>query len=274
MMVPKRSPSDSHADSPVEGPPSLERYAQYWDLLFRDETRREADFFEAAFRRYVPFPVRHVLEPGCGSGRLIVEMARRGFRVHGLDRNPHALNYLRRKLRRRGLAGRLFTADLADFRLARCVEAAFCTFNTFRHLLDETSARRHLECVAQAVRPGGIYILGLHLLPEDVAEESEERWSARHGRLRLHATLRVVAFDRRKRLEQLRLSVRVQTPKRTWRLRDDWTLRIYTPRQMRSLLASVTAWKLLDVFDFWYDIHRPERFSDDRVDTVLVLRRQ
>jgi SAM-dependent methyltransferase len=253
---------------------SLYSCPHYWDLLFRDETRREAGFFEAAFRRYVAFPVRHLLEPGCGSGRLVVEMARRGYRVHAFDSNQKALAYLRDKLRRRRLTAHVFAADLADFCLARPVDAAFCTFNTFRHLLDEASARRHLELVAEAVRPGGIYLLGLHLLPDDVAEESEERWQARQGWLRLHATLRVVAFDRRKRQETLRLCVRVQTPKRVFRLVDEWPLRIYTPGQMRRLLASVAAWELLDVFDFWYEIDRPLRLDDEMVDTVLVLRRR
>lgn len=252
----------------------LYSWPQYWDLLFRDETRREADFFETAFRRYVPFPVRHLLEPGCGSGRLVVEMARRGYRVHGFDGNRKALAYLRDKLRRRRLTAHVFEADLADFRLARPVDAALCTFNTFRHLLDEASARRHLELVAEAVRPGGLYILGLHLLPNDVAEESEERWQARQGRLRLHATLRVVAFDRRRREETLRLCVRVQTPKRVFRLVDEWRLRIYTPGQLRRLLARVAAWELVDVFDFWYEIDKPLRLDDGMVDTVLVLRRR
>ncbi|MCS6978106.1 MAG: class I SAM-dependent methyltransferase [Gemmatales bacterium] len=260
----------------IPSPTSIYSHPAYWDLLFRDETRREAEFFEAAFRRYVPFAVRQLLEPGCGSGRLVVEMARRGYRVLGFDRNRQALEYLRSKLRRRRLAAhvQVFEADLAEFRLDQPVDAAFCTFNTFRHLLDEASARRHLESVAKAVQPGGIYILGLHLLPADVSEHSEERWQARHGRLSLHATLRVVAFDRRKRQERLRLVVRVGTPRRTIRLVDVWPMRIYTPSQMRRLLARVPAWELVDVFDFWYEMDRPRGLDEEMVDTVLILRRR
>jgi len=50
-------------------------YPQYWDLAFRSETQLEADFIEAAGRKYCDFPVRRLLEPGCGGGRLVIEMA-------------------------------------------------------------------------------------------------------------------------------------------------------------------------------------------------------
>ena len=53
-------------------------YPQYWDLAFRSETRLEADFIEVAARKYCEFPVRRLLEPGCGGGRLVIELAARG----------------------------------------------------------------------------------------------------------------------------------------------------------------------------------------------------
>ena len=48
-------------------------YPQYYDIAFRDETRREADFIEAACRKYCSFPVRRLLEPERSStcGRLL-----------------------------------------------------------------------------------------------------------------------------------------------------------------------------------------------------------
>jgi SAM-dependent methyltransferase len=268
--MPARPQPAAGTSSPV----SLYDWPQYWDILFRDETRREVAFLEAAFRKYVPFPVRRVLEAGCGSGRLVAALARRGYCVWAFDRSRTALEYAARKLARRRLSAHLFPADLARFRLPVPVHAAVCTFNTFRHLLCDTDARSHLEAVAQALVPGGIYVLGLHLLPDDVAADSCERWRARHGRTRLTATLRVVRFDRRRRRERLRLDLVVRSPRRTQRLSDHLDLRLYTPRQFRRLLAQVPALELLDAFDFWYDLSRPRRLDDRCVDTVVVLRKR
>ena len=140
-------------------------YPHYYDIAFQAYTRREADFIEAACRKYCLFDARRVLEPACGTGRLITELATRGYQVTGFDLSQPALNYLRRRLARRRLRAETFEAEMSDFRLGRPVDAAYCTVNTFCHLLTEEAARDHLECIAESLRPGGIYILGLHLRP-------------------------------------------------------------------------------------------------------------
>ena len=244
------------------------------NIAFRSETPLEADFIEAACRKYCGFAAKRLLEPGCGSGRLVVEMAGRGYRVTGFDLNRPSLDYLRRRLARRGLRADVFEADMADFRLSRPVDAAFCTVNTFRHLLSEQSARRHLKCIAQSLRPGGIYILGFHLLPMDASEEDIERWTERQGGTQVTVTLRVLATDRRRRIERLRLSL----------LRADQGERGATARRVhiphvydRSIPPAPGECAIVGVsatfYDFWYEIDNPLELNDDRADTVFVLRK-
>jgi SAM-dependent methyltransferase len=249
-------------------------YPRYYDLAFRSETRREADFIEATARKYCPFQARRLLEPACGTGRLIVELAARGYQMTGFDLAQPPLSYLRRRLARRGLRATLFEGDMADFHLRRPVEVAFCPVNTFRHLLDENAARSHLECIAAALRPGGIYVLGLHLLPPDASEEDCERWTERRGRTQVSVTLRVLETDRRRRIERLRVSLLVRDNGEEIRLRDEFSFRMYTARQFRRLLAAVPSLELCDAYDFWYEIDEPLQLNDDSADTVFVLRRK
>ncbi len=128
-------------------------HPQYYDLAFRGETRLEADFIEAACRKYCPFRARRLLEPACGTGRLITELSARGYRMTGLDLSRPSLEYLKGRLARRKLRASIFPADMADFRLDTPADAAYCTFDSFRHLLSEQAARRHLQCVAESLRP-------------------------------------------------------------------------------------------------------------------------
>ncbi len=254
--------------------PSWYDYPQYYDLAFRSETRREADFIEAACRKYCPLTVRRLFEPACGSGRLVTELAARGYRMTGLDLSEPSLDYLRRRLARRGLRATLRRADMAGFRLAHAVDSAYCTFDSFRHLLTEQTARTHLESVSRSLRPSGIYILGFHLLPADAAEECTERWTARHGAAQVSVTLRVVATDRRRRMERLRISLLVRSPARTIRLRDEFPFRMYTASQFRRLLSAVPSLELRDVFDFWYEIEHPLKLDDEISDTVFILQKR
>jgi len=246
----------------------------YYDLAFRSETQPEADFIEAACRKYCPFPVRQLLEPACGTGRLVAELAARGYGVAGFDLSEPALAYLRRRLARRRLQADVFRADMAEFSLSRPVDAVYNTFDSFRHLLTEQDARRHLQCVADQLRPGGIYILGFHLLPPDADEDCTERWTERQGGTQVTVTLRVTACDRRRRLESIRISLLVRRGENELRLRDEFPLRIYTARQVRRLLAQVPAFELLDVYDFWYEIEQPLQLNDEISDTVFILRRR
>jgi len=244
---------------------------------FRDETRLEADFVQAAARKYCDFPVRRVLEPGCGGGRLVVELAARGYDVTGFDLSGPAITYLRRRLSRRGLAANVFEGDMTRERVEPSVDLAICPMNTFRHLTSETDARHHLQSVAASLRPGGLYLLGFHLLPNDIDPESSERWTTRHGRTRVTFSLKVLDSNRRRRIETLRFRLQVTTghrQPRTLLLADEFPLRMYTARQFSRLLKSVPDLELLDVFDFWYEIDHPLELDDEITDTMFVLQRR
>src|SRR5207253_9029825 len=108
-------------------------YPPYYDIAYEPHTRREAVLMDAACRKYCPFAPRRFLEPACGSGRLINELAARGYQVTGFDLSQPALTYLRRRVARRLLHAETFEAQMSNFRLGRLVEAAYCTVNTFRH---------------------------------------------------------------------------------------------------------------------------------------------
>jgi SAM-dependent methyltransferase len=253
-------------------------HPRYYDIAMRSETPAEADFIEAASRKYCPFRVRRLFEPACGTGRLLADLAARGYRMTGVDLSRPSLEYLQRRLARRRLRASILRADMADFRLAGPVDVAYCTFDSFRHLLTEQAARGHLQCVAESLRPGGIYILGLHLLPPDAAEECIERWTERQGRTQVTVTLRVLTTDRRRRIETLRVSLLVRDKGtkggRELRLRHEFPFRMYTAAQFRRLLAAVPSLELCDVYDFWYEIDHPLTLNNEMSDTVFILRKQ
>jgi SAM-dependent methyltransferase len=266
-------------------------YPQYFEAAFADETPAEADFLPRAFARFAGGPVRRLLEPGCGGGRLVIEMARRGYDVTGLDNHPRMLAYLKRRIARfensagrvssagrgrsaeRGVA-RVVAGDMTDFRFSPRFDSAFCTFNTFRHLTTEQAALDHLNAMARAIRPDGIYVLGFHLLPPDASEECIERWRARSGPTEISYTLRVLESCRRKRLERLRVTLLARTKRREVRAATEFDLRLYNAAQVRSLLEKVPEFELAAVYNFDYEIDRPLRLDNELSDAVFVLRRK
>ena len=185
-------------------------HPEWFEVGFQDETLKEADFFEQAFAKYCPFKVKKVFEPACGGGRLVVEMAARGYKVTGFDLSAAMLDYTREQLRKRKLKATLFQGDMTKFTLPTLHDAAFCTFNSIRHLTTEAAARSQLQCVANSLRKGGLYFLGLHLAPPDIDDFCIERWFGKRDNLHVSTTLRVTESSRKKRLERLRISVLVK----------------------------------------------------------------
>jgi len=249
-------------------------YPQYYDIAFQAYTRSEADFIVAACGKYCAFDAHRFLEPACGTGRLIIELAARGYEVTGFDLSQPALSYLRRHLARRRLKAEAFEAEMSDFRLGQPVDAAYCTISTFRHLLTEEAARGHLECIAGSLREGGIYLLGLHLLPLGVDKEDPECWTERRGNTSVTVTLRVLRVDSSRQIEDLRVCMLARRRSKEFRVRHEFQFRTYTATQFQRLLDSVPSLELCDVYDFRYDIQQPLALNDEMTYTIAVLRRR
>lgn len=246
----------------------------YYDIVFDTDTPHEADFLEGVLRRHGKASGARVLEPACGSARLVCEMARRGFDVLGFDKNPAMLEYASGRLRAEGLSARLVQADLESFRVSGRFDLAFCLVSTFKYLLDERSAHAHLQSVARALAPGGLYVLGLHLTDYASDRVSRERWVAARGRTQVVCNTQVWPADRRKRLEAVRTRLRVVEGRRQARYETHWSFRTYDARQLRALLASVPSFEHVATYDFRHRPDRPQTLSDEQLDVVLVLKKR
>ena len=252
---------------------SIYDHPKYYDLIYGSDYKAELDFLEYCFNQYVPFPVDTVFEPACGTGRLLFRLAKLGYQVGGLDLNAKAIDFCNRRLERIGIEQRAVQGDMSTFQLAKPVDACFNTVNSFRHLLDEAGALGHLRSVQAALKPGGIYVLGIHLLPKGDSTCNEEAWSARRGNLAINTNMWRIDFDRRKRLETFRFQYQVYTPTDIQQISDEVQFRTYTVRQIRKLVNDASL-RLLATYDFAYAPDEPVEMNDETEDIVLILQRK
>lgn len=254
---------------------SIYDYPEHYDLLFGDDWRDEYRFLRAAFRRYATRPVERVFEPACGTGRLLVRLAQAGFEVAGNDLNPRAVEFCNARLRRSGFPATAVVADMSRFRLRRPVDAAFNLINSFRHLGSEAAARGHLECMARALAPGGIYLLGLHLTPTAGRVEcDEECWTAVKGRTVIDSRMWTVRRSLARRRERIRMTFDVRSPGRQLILEDQFDFRTYTAAQMERLLTTVPALECVATHDFTHRIASQSPVTPRSEDVIYVLRKR
>ncbi len=251
---------------------------KYYDIVFDEDTVVEADFLEAALAKH-GLPAKRVgrlrvLEPACGSGRLVVEFARRGARVAGFDLSQPMLGFAEQRLAQEGLEAQLFEASMQDFRVRGKFDLAHCLVSTFKYVDTEEGARSHLEGVARSLRPGGIYALGFHLSDYTSEQVDRERWVAERDGSHVVCNIQGWPPDRKTRTEQVRSRMVVTEGDLEKRLETNWTFRTYNARQVRSLLRSVPELEHVATYDFRYRIHQPGSLDGDHLDTLLILRRR
>jgi SAM-dependent methyltransferase len=248
-------------------------FPKYYDLVYGSDWKAEYDFLQACFKKHAIRKVGRLFEPACGTGRLLVKLAAAGYEVSGNDLNPKAVAYCNTRLERHGYPTSAMLGDMSDFHLDQPADAAFNTINSFRHLTTESDAYNHLRCMAEALRPGGLYVLGLHLTPTRGEPIDEESWSARRGNLTVLSRLWVTGRDRRKRQETIGMSYDIYTPTRQFRILDHCSFRTYTARQLHGLLERVPEFEVTSIHDFGYDINRPIEINSQSEDVVLILRK-
>ena len=120
----------------------------------------EATFVEA-------LGVRSVLDAGCGTGRVAIELARRGLDVVGLDADPGMLSAARAK----APEIEWVQADLSDFELLdpesdarRRFEAVVMAGNVMIFVVPGTEGAVVTQ-VARHLRPGGLMVAGFQVIP-------------------------------------------------------------------------------------------------------------
>jgi SAM-dependent methyltransferase len=165
----------------ITGVTEWDLYAPYYDWEnARTMGRRDVAFW----RTFVDREPWRTLELGCGTGRLLLPLARRTRQVTGLDYSAGMLAHARTRIRRLPRARRpdLVRGDMRALPFGpRAFGAIVAGYGVLQSLLDDESIDAALAEAARVLAPGGRF--GIDLVP-DLA-----RWPAYAGKVSLRGRL-------------------------------------------------------------------------------------
>ncbi len=145
--------------APSPDPSPFDRFARFYDGDYRHYDE-DLDLIG----HYAGEHGDPILELGCGTGRVLLSLARAGHRLTGIDISPALLERAQARLQQQRLSAQveLLQADLRTFDLpAKNYGFAFCTSSTLMHLTTAQEQLAALRNIARHLRPGGRLLIDL-----------------------------------------------------------------------------------------------------------------
>ena len=144
--------------TPDRSPGSIFRYPRYCAIGYQWNTAAECDFLEQCLPKGASPSSTRVLDIGCGAGRHMLELARRGYAVTGFDVRPEMVEFVREAAAKAHLKVEVSVGDLHRVAVPGTFQLAICVMDTFRFLLTNDAIIRHLQQVGERLTPGGLYV--------------------------------------------------------------------------------------------------------------------
>lgn len=138
------------------------RFADVYDQLVQDiPYSKWADYLESAFLKFNQKPGL-ILELGCGTGNMTLELSKRGYEMIGLDISAEMLSKAYEKTLASGREILFINQDMRNFELHGPVDAVICLLDSLNYMESTEEVKQVFKLVNKYLNPGGLFIFDLN----------------------------------------------------------------------------------------------------------------
>lgn len=184
-----------------------------------------------------------ILDVPCGLGRHSIELARRGFRLTGVDFNPDFVAAAQANAITASVQPEFFVSDMRSFTSSDDFDAAFCYFGSFGYFSEDDDSK-FVRAIATSLRAGGRFLIEGHLLETLLPIHRERDWFWA-GLVGVGARV----------LEERSWNIETSRIETTWTTIDEagvqsssTSIRVYSYRELRDLLREA-GFTSVNIFD-------------------------
>ena len=236
------------------------RYPRYYAIGYQWNTEVECDFIEACLSAHGPNPSKRILDIGCGAGRHLLSLAKRGYQVSGIDLRPEMIDYVHAEAAKAHLLVEASVDDLRRLSITGAYDAALCVMDTFRFLLTNEEITAHLQAVAQRLAPGGLYLVDFWVPTQwDRIGDEIHQWEQTEGQ----TTVRVLYLQHPESVDPVtqtfedELVFEVQEDGQTMEIRGGPSrTRLIMPQEFRALVEGSGTFDLISTHGE-FDLAKP-----------------
>lgn len=174
---------------------------EFYDADKKFATQEEVDFYKSLFATS-----ELLLEPMCGSGRLLIPLMQEDYQIHGVDNSQDMLESCRKRANKLGLKPILFKEEIENFKSTNQYDGIIIPFGSFQLFYPREKAFQMLEKFREFLKPNGKFVLDLFVPWDALWKDNEEENSQRKVQLEDGSVIKIDSHNIANKFEQFILS--------------------------------------------------------------------
>lgn len=218
--------------------PGIYDYPEYYDIAASWELEQDIAVLRKIIETHAIYPVRHILEPACGTGRYLMALAELGYRMTGYDANSRMIAFAQQRIEAQALTETInvTAGDMIVWKQENTQFDAACNLvGSLGYLLKDQDILAHLQHTGAMLRKGGSYVVQL-TCAWDGPLQSEEAWQFQQGNVQVATGWRIIKEDRRAKRSQHLAIMTVQDGEQQHTITDVQELRLWEYQDLQRLI--------------------------------------
>lgn len=136
-------------------------FAEHYDQFYSQKNyRAECDLIEEAAGRFLPARPQSILDVGCGTGGHAIELAKRHYKLTGIDLSSAMLGLAQEKASRHTFSHQphFVQGDIRSFDTGQSYDAAIMMFAVIGYLNKNTDVHQGLKNIRRHLRQGALFV--------------------------------------------------------------------------------------------------------------------
>jgi SAM-dependent methyltransferase len=246
-------------------------HPQYYEIAFSfRDVAAEVDVIDEVIGKFSDIPVSTILDLGCGPAQHLSEFIHRGYQYIGLDLSPAMIAYAQNQATMNNLTAKFKTGNMVDFQLDQQVDFALILLGSLQ-ISSTKDLISHFDCLARALKPGGIFFLDW-CIEFNPRKESVETWEMEQGEIKVKTTFQTKMVNPAEQiyLETITLDVMDQNNRKEFN--ESSLQRSIYPQEFLLFIESRSDFKFIGWWNNW-DLSQPLEECEQITRPITILKR-
>lgn len=209
---------------------------QVYDLYWPTAPHSQYHFY----RSYVQEAQGLILEPMCGSGRILIPLMEEGFAIQGFDASHYMLSALHTKAKERHLTPRVWQERVELLHTSDRYALMFIPSGSFGHIIDPDVAYKALEALYTHLTPGGKLVFEVETIHKPHHPYGSWQGSVWHKKENELLMLSYLPLSRQNNIKSFIFKYELVEKGRIIDTEvEEYKIRVYEPRELLPALKKV-----------------------------------